>query len=152
MIRWTRQIVLIAGVVLGSPAFAYTALPFESAARDAPRIVLARFSPEGDRARIAVVESVRGDVQPGIVALQHTEWLLPAPQAEQLYVILLADEDRPYVGPLTGDASPANRLPMFMCGVVNAVAIVDGVVVDPTRASGRKVTYEQLKRRLKSGK
>lgn len=147
-----QRVVAVAGLVVGTETVAYTALPFEQAAREAPRIVLARYVPKGDQERIAVIEVLKGDPLPGVVVLHRADWLYRSLKPRHLYVILLAKEDRPYVGPLTDDFDPETRVPAMMCGVTNVLEIVDGSVHDfydyVVEPDGKRLSYEVLKTHL----
>ena len=140
--------VLAAGVVIAN-----VATPFGVSAKSAPLIVVARCERLDDKTPVLrTLEVVKGDPALRGFALQRPEWLYRPLESGGVYLIQFDLEQRPWVGGLTADPDPEQRVPGHGCGTVNVMRIVDGYVHDfysfVTKLDGSRVSLDEAKKNL----
>ena len=145
--------VTAATVVVHGFALAVVATSFDGATLDAPLILRVRCveSTPGSN-YLAVTEVIKGAEPNSPFVSNHADWFFRPLKPNHDYVVLLADDLRPYVGPLTRDADPALQVPAFMCGTINVLEVINGGLYGETgfikRGDGSRLPYQDFRARF----
>jgi len=131
-----------------SPAWSHIALRFVATQEQAPTaaVVVVRMGANGEQ-QLHVLRVIFGKVQDDFVP-SHPGWFSEQLGDGRQYVVLLADGEA-YRGAVTEDG-----FPIIACGVINAMEVANGQIVDPSlydvkyMGSRKRLSLEMVERDL----